>query len=137
MNKVLFILFVFISLGAYSQVSVTAQPTVSITPSASTELDVESQNSNTGVVIPMFKSSDLNKIISPANGLLIYCIDNQKFMYNAGTTVTPIWTSVGSIPVTTDYSSISSPIEGEIVYDIRAGYKKIYFYNGSTWLYLQ
>jgi hypothetical protein len=154
MKTYFFILFSFLCFASFAQVGVTTEPVAAIAPSANAELDVVSQNNNTGVIIPIFADVDITNnaagvIPNPANGLLIYNTDKKKFMYNAGIPSAPIWTFVGCVPAIADYaaagtapatyanlSTYVTPIEGEVVYDINT--KLIWYYSGGLgWKHLQ
>ncbi len=62
-------------------------------PDSSTILDIESTDK--GILIPRVSSSD---IAHPANGLLIYEINDSAFEYNSGTPIAPIWTKINTGP---------------------------------------
>jgi len=151
----LLIIFSFFSIVAFAQTGVTAQPALAVVPNANAELDIVSQNYNTGVIIPNYADADITnnaagKIPNPANGLLIYNRDKKKFMYNAGIPSAPLWTFVGSIPAIADYtnagtspatypkiSTYAGVMEGEVFYDVVS--KKIWYWGGSplAWHSLQ
>lgn len=60
-------------------------------PHSSTVLDIESTDK--GILIPRVSRSD---ITNPANGLLIYEINDNAFEYNSGTPSAPIWTKINT-----------------------------------------
>lgn len=70
----------------YSQIGIGTT-----SPDASTILDIESTDK--GVLIPRVSSSD---IVNPANGLLIFEINDNAFKYNSGTPIAPIWTKINT-----------------------------------------
>lgn len=70
----------------YSQIGIGT-----ITPNTSTILDIESTDK--GILIPRVSRSD---ITNPANGLLIYEINDNAFEYNSGTPVAPVWTKINT-----------------------------------------
>jgi len=135
MKTIIIIALFVVSLTGYSQVGITTPITTPPTPNTATELDVESLNGNTGVLIPSFVDADLTNGSSvlnakqPTNGMLIYNSTKNRFMFNAGTGATPIWSFVGSIPVIPKHSDITTPIEGEIMYDVADG--NIWYYAGT------
>ena|ERR1035437_3059528 len=99
---------------------------------ASAELAVVSPNNNTGVLIPCMTSAQRDAITLPTSGLLIFDTDLTKFMYNAGTSGSPIWTFVGEIPKVTLTSTVTSPSAGDMRYQTTDN--TIYFFNGTSWV---
>ena len=76
-------------------------------PDNSSILHVESTNQ--GVLVPRLTTVQRNSISNPANGLLIYNKDANKFQYNSGTSGSPIWSTVTSNPVvSTDSGNLIS-----------------------------
>ena len=135
MRQLVLFIFLILSFAGYSQVGITTENPL-VTPNSAAELDVVSKNNNTGVIVPRFTDADITggKITNPTNGLLIYNRTKKKFMYNAGSPATPLWTFVGSIPAIENYTILPG-IEGEIVYDKLN--QKIYYYNGTAWVDLK
>ena len=70
----------------YSQIGIGTT-----TPDSSTILDIESTDK--GVLIPRVSSAD---IVNPANGLLIFDINDNAFEYNSGTPLAPVWTKINT-----------------------------------------
>jgi hypothetical protein len=66
-----------------------------IVPDPSAMLDISSTSK--GVLIPRMTMTERNAISSPANGLLIFCIDDNNFYSNKGTPGTPNWGMIGSV----------------------------------------
>jgi len=64
-------------------------------PDASSILDISSTTK--GVLIPRLTDIQKNGITNPANGLLIFNIDNNQLEYNKGTSGSPIWSSLTKI----------------------------------------
>ena len=133
MKTFIYTFFLFLSVSGYCQVGITTPITTPPTPNPLTELDVESLNSNTGILIPSFTDativSNLNAYVpKPSHGMLIYNSTKNKFMFNAGDNTTPIWSFVGSIPVISNHTTIGTPVEGEIMYDKNDG--NIWYYGG-------
>lgn len=62
-----------------------------ITPDTSTILDIESTDK--GILIPRVSRTD---IANPANGLLIYEVNDNAFEYNSGTPLVPVWTKLNT-----------------------------------------
>ncbi|WAC01743.1 hypothetical protein N7U66_17875 [Lacinutrix neustonica] len=70
-------------------------------PHASSILDIES--SNKGVLLPRMTTLEIGAIPNPANGLLIYNIDTNNFIYNTGSSIVPAWSSINkNVTVSTD-----------------------------------
>jgi hypothetical protein len=61
------------------------------TPDPSTVLDIEATDK--GILIPRVSRTD---IANPANGLLIYEINDNAFEYNSGTPLAPVWTTINT-----------------------------------------
>jgi hypothetical protein len=66
-----------------------------IVPDPSAMLDISSTSK--GVLIPRMTMTERNAISSPANGLLIFCTDDNNFYSNKGTSGTPNWVMIGSV----------------------------------------
>ncbi|WAC01744.1 hypothetical protein N7U66_17880 [Lacinutrix neustonica] len=61
-------------------------------PDPSSILDIAS--SDKGVLLPRMTTSEIALIPNPANGLLIFNTDTNNFIYNIGSTTTPVWSSI-------------------------------------------
>ena len=134
MKKLILLFLVFAQCISYAQVGISTE-----TPNAAAELDIVAPNNNTGVLIPIFTdaqiTSDLNPN-EPTHGMLIYNSTKQRFMYNAGTNLAPLWSFVGAIPVIDNIANITgNEIEGDIRYC--ATNNLIYFWNGTVWKSLE
>ncbi|WP_221412798.1 hypothetical protein [Dysgonomonas sp. HDW5A] len=70
----------------YSQVGINT-----ITPHASSALDVQSPGNNQGVLLPRMTTIQKNAIVNPAVGLLVYDTDRKCISQNAGTPASPLW----------------------------------------------
>ncbi|MEN3322938.1 hypothetical protein VP395_04310 [Mariniflexile soesokkakense] len=66
-------------------------------PNSSSILDVESTTQ--GILVPRLTNVQRNAISNPANGLLIYNVNTDKFQFNSGTPASPIWLTVATNPV--------------------------------------
>lgn len=127
---ILYLIFCFLSFSINAQEIDISNTT---TTDNAVEFSVVSPNNNTGVIVPIMTTAQMNAIASPTNGLLIYNSDLGKFMYY---TVAQ-WTFVGEIPSVADnaaLTALSGMLPGDMRYDRTA--KHIYFYNGSTWVAL-
>lgn len=77
------------------------------TPHASSVLDIESTNK--GVLVPRLTTTQINNITNPANGLLVFNVTTDSFVFNSGSTSSPIWSNISSNPtVSTDSGNIIS-----------------------------
>lgn len=71
----------------------TAQVGVGTTnPDASSILHVESTDK--GVLIPRLTTAQINTIVNPANGLMVYNTDLNEFQFNCNSTASPVWTDI-------------------------------------------
>jgi hypothetical protein len=90
--------------SVYGQVSVTTDGSEA---DSSAMLDVKSTTS--GLLIPRMTEAQCNAIVKPANGLLIYCTDDDHFYVNRGTPLSPDWAAVSSSDLSgsgiTDYTT--------------------------------
>lgn len=75
----------------YGQVAVSADGSQ---PDASAMLDVKS--TQRGLLVPRMTIAQRNAIATPANGLLVFCTDNNQYYTNKGTPAAPNWTMVSS-----------------------------------------
>ncbi|GAA4959017.1 hypothetical protein GCM10023315_03230 [Algibacter aquimarinus] len=61
-------------------------------PDASSILHIESDDK--GLLIPRLTTAQINAIVDPANGLMVYNTDIGKFQFNNGTMATPDWSKI-------------------------------------------
>jgi hypothetical protein len=85
------LMIAFFSLQTSAQVSVNADNS---TPDPSAMLDVKS--TTTGMLVPRMTAAQRDLITSPANGLLIFCTDNNQYYSNQGTPAAKNWVMVNS-----------------------------------------
>jgi hypothetical protein len=64
------------------------------TPDDSSILDIDSKSK--GLLLPRMRTSERDRIVSPANGLLLFNSISQKIEINIGTKTNPIWVAVGN-----------------------------------------
>ncbi len=81
------------------QISVLSSQNVGISdvihvPEQSAMLDINSNKS--GMLIPRMSMNQIKSVISPANGLLIFCSDDNLFYFNSGTPLVPDWLRIGT-----------------------------------------
>ncbi len=92
MKKIIFSLVVILPLFSFAQNNVGIGTN---TPDASALLELNATNK--GLLIPKMTVAQKNAILLPATGLLIYQTDGTPgFYYNAGPSIVPIWTMIGS-----------------------------------------
>ena len=82
---IIVLMLLFVS-PLYSQVGINT-----ITPHASSALDVQSPGNNQGVLLPRMTTIQKNAIVNPAVGLLVYDTDRKCISQNAGTPSSPLW----------------------------------------------
>jgi hypothetical protein len=80
-----------ISRASIAQVAITSDGSL---PDSSAMLDVKSDDK--GILVPRMSSAKRDAIINPANGLLIFCVNDNNFYVNRGTSASPDWTSLDS-----------------------------------------
>ena len=98
--KFLFIFLLFNYL-LFSQVGIGTT-----TPDSNTILDINANNK--GVLFPRLTDNQRNAIVTPADGLFIYNIDNHRFEYFNGA----IWMALEATPIATNTLFISEYAEG-------------------------
>ncbi|MBK6966772.1 MAG: tail fiber domain-containing protein [Bacteroidales bacterium] len=91
MKNLLFLLFLAISPVVHAQVAINTDGS---NPDNSSMLDVKSTSK--GLLIPRLTLTQLNAIVSPATGLLVFCTDNNQFFSNFGTPGSPYWSAMNS-----------------------------------------
>ncbi len=99
MNKIAYTLLIFfiISLSSYAQVGIGTT-----NPDDSSILDIESTDK--GILIPRLTTAQINAIVSPAIGLMVFNTDLNEFQFNSGTIVTPDWSKIAH-PSSVKYSN--------------------------------
>lgn len=91
MRTLVFILALVSGICAYPQVAINADGS---NPDGSAMLDVSS--TNLGVLLPRMTTTGFESILDPANGLMVYCTDDNNFFVNRGTPAIPEWAMVNS-----------------------------------------
>ncbi|MGK0255097.1 MAG: hypothetical protein ACI9OE_002616 [Mariniflexile sp.] len=101
-KKLLLIVIVLFQSFVFAQVGIGTT-----TPDSSSILDV--QSTNQGVLVPRLTTVQRNGIPTPANGLLIFNTNINRFEYNSGTLTLPVWSAVAINPVvSTDAGNLIS-----------------------------
>jgi hypothetical protein len=100
MKKIFVLLFICFLISNYLDAQVTIDTNVSINkdgtlPHNSAMLDVQSNTK--GILIPKMTLAERDNISSPAQGLLIYCTDDNRFHYNKGPSDSPVWINLGLV----------------------------------------
>lgn len=90
-NSFFIVLLLLISSTLYAQVGINADNS---TPDNSAMLDVKSATK--GMLIPRMTFTERDAISNPANGLLVFCTDNNNYYSNKGTPSTPNWVMVST-----------------------------------------
>lgn len=93
---------------AFSQIGIGTT-----SPDASAILDIQSSTNNQGVLLPRLTKAQIEAIVSPATGLMVYCTTTNKIAVNAGTPSSPSWKQLV-------YENLGS-----------LGFKNVYSYTGS------
>jgi hypothetical protein len=91
-KKLLLIVIVLFQSFVFAQVGIGTT-----NPDSSSILDV--QSTNQGVLVPRLTTLQRNGISNPANGLLLFNVNTNKFQYNSNTAAAPVWSTVGANPV--------------------------------------
>lgn len=87
----LIVLLLLESTSVFPQVAINSG---SNAPHGSSILDVSS--TTRGFLLPRMTMGELEAIIEPATGLLVYCASDNNFFVNRGTELSPDWTMVNS-----------------------------------------
>ena len=78
-------------IGTFAQVSISDDNSL---PDNSAMLHVKSTAK--GMLVPRMTIAERNNISNPANGLLVFCTDNNQYYSNKGTPETPNWLMMSS-----------------------------------------
>lgn len=91
-----------LNLQIYAQVGINHDNS---TPDNSAMLDVKS--TSRGMLVPRMTASQRDAISNPANGLMIYCTDNNQYYFNKGTPAGKNWVMLNSMWMTSPLNSLS------------------------------
>lgn len=94
MKKYLFIFFIAGCTSLFAQSGPIGFGTDTPDNSAVLHLDDKLYSEPKGFLVPRLTVAERNNISNPANGLLIYNNENNRFEYNAGTPGAPKWVSM-------------------------------------------
>jgi hypothetical protein len=83
---ILAVILICITFSLPAQVSINADGSL---PDSSAMLDVKSTTK--GMLIPRMTAAQRDAISNPANGLMIFCTDNNQYYYNKGTPAAKNW----------------------------------------------
>ena len=97
---------------------------------------LELESTNKGLLIPRLTTTQINAIVSPANGLLVYNLDTNLLQVNIGTKDTSLWCSLviqqpnstGALllPVGTNADRPKSPVNGMLRYNTQSSQFEVY-----------
>jgi hypothetical protein len=135
MKKYVFLFFLLtgVSYAMEAQVKIGGNPEVDIDSSSILELE----STDKGLLIPRLTTTQINAILNPAVGLLVYNLELNLLQINAGTTETPLWASlsvaVGAnntgalvLPLGTDAQRPEAPVTGMLRYNTTSSRFEIY-----------
>jgi hypothetical protein len=91
MKNLFSLLFLVFSISVNAQVAINTDGSL---PNNSAMLDVKSTAK--GMLIPRMSSAERDAIVSPATGLMIFCIDDNLYYANRGIPAVPNWVIVNS-----------------------------------------
>jgi hypothetical protein len=91
MKNLIFIICMLIGISLNAQVAINTDGSI---PNNSAMLDVKSTAK--GMLIPRMSAAERNAIVSPATGLMIFCLDDNNYYSNKGLPAAPNWASVNS-----------------------------------------
>jgi len=99
-------------------------------PDSSAVLQIISPGSNKGVLFPYLTSGQRDNIFNPADGLMIYNLEDKSF--NVFNGITNHWESI-AVPAmnTVDRDSIPNPTVGQSIYNLDESC--VDTWNGSEW----
>ena len=105
-----------------------------VTVKADTSAVLELQSSNRGLLLPRLTTAEINAIVTPATGLLVFNLDLNVMELNLGTTTTPQWVAIVTVPVVTNATLPATPFPGMIRFN--SDTKTFEGWNGSAWVTL-
>ncbi len=111
LKKIIFLLIgiIFSSINGWAQSTENVGiGTNSPDNSAILHLDVSAMTTKRGLLIPTMTITQRNSIANPANGLLVYITDDNRFYFNAGTPGTPNWVPFLTGNVSSAFGNITS-----------------------------
>ncbi len=112
---------VYLTSSSYGQTENVGIGTTTPDNSAILHLDVSSMATKRGLLIPRMTISERNSIANPANGLIVYCTDNNLFYYNSGTPASPNWIALIASTSTFPFDKISSGINNSATMEVASG----------------
>jgi len=107
MKKIIcFSLILLISTASFTQVAVNIDGAA---PDSSAMLDVKSTAK--GFLAPRMTFTEMNSIIRPAPGLMVFCTTTGQYYFNKGTPAFPIWVGSFILPFSGSFSSSSTLLD--------------------------
>jgi len=122
-------IFFIIPVSGFSQmwVSSKAPDPANKMPHPSSALQVYSESSNTGVLLPRYENQNITNVSTPIQGMILFNTDKKCFMvYNQGSGT---WDEIGKIDAVANPSGIS--VEGAMQYSTSEN--TIWWYDGTEW----
>jgi len=127
MLRLLFSFLLLPSIG-FSQMWVSSkEPNLINEPHPSAELQVFSENSNTGVLIPRYENANIGNVSVPEQGMILFNTDKKCFIvYNS---IDGKWQEVGTMEAQAVPSGVASA--GDVKYSTDEN--TIWWYDGTDW----
>jgi len=101
-----FLMLMMISSATFAQVAVNIDGAA---PDSSAMLDVKSTAK--GFLAPRMTFTEMNSIISPASGLMVFCTTTGQYYFNNGTPAAPNWVGSFILPFSGSFSSYSTLLD--------------------------
>jgi len=91
------------------------------------------ESTDKGILLPNLTDAQMNAIVSPPKGLIVYNTDTKRYMYNAGDDITPTWQFIGGVQLNTsaELTAQNGNFNGEIRYNTTTD--TLWFWNGTAW----
>jgi len=110
------------------------EPGVGINTTAiDTSAQLHVYSTDKGVLLPALTTTQMNDIVNPPNGLLIYNTTENRYYYNSGIPATPAWIVVGRLAISNNASLATGG--GDYVGEIRynGDTNTLWYWNGTSW----
>jgi hexokinase len=140
MKKIIFFFFLLIAVNQLTKAQVKIGDNIASGVNSSSVLELESTTK--GLLISRLTTAQVNAIVNPATGLLVYNMDLNLLQMNTGTPATPQWSSFAILlgtgangafvlPAGTNADRPATPVVGMLRYNTTSS--KFEGYNGTTW----
>ncbi|OQA99291.1 MAG: hypothetical protein BWY22_00409 [Bacteroidetes bacterium ADurb.Bin217] len=110
------------------------EPGVGINTTAiDTSAQLHVYSTDKGVLLPALTTAQMNAIVNPPNGLLIYNTTENRYYYNSGIPATPAWIVVGRLAISNNalLGGAGGDSVGEIRYNTDTN--TLWYWNGTSW----